>query len=70
MKNIIKTKFKGLLIFEGEVHKDNRGYLREVLVEKNIKKNLNFKLYLNQKKMLLEDFIFSLKNLKASIFLY
>ena len=43
MKNIRKTKFKGLLIIQGIKHKDSRGYLRELVLEKKIKKNLNFK---------------------------
>ena len=37
MFKVSKTKFKGLLIFEGEIHKDKRGYLRELIVEKNVK---------------------------------
>ena len=43
MFKVSKTKFKGLLIFEGKIHKDKRGYLRELIVEKNVKKDSNFK---------------------------
>ena len=46
-----KTKFKGLMILNGIKHQDKRGYLRELVLEKLIKKNLNFKYYLYQKKM-------------------
>ena len=48
---IKKTKFKGLIILNGIKHQDKRGYLRELVLEKLIKKNLNFKYYLYQKKM-------------------
>ena len=40
---VIKNKFKDLLIIQGQLHGDKRGYLREVYLEKLIKKNLNFK---------------------------
>ena len=39
---IKKTKIKGVLIIEGKRHLDNRGYLREVLLEKIIKKKFKF----------------------------
>ena len=39
---IIKTKFKGLLVFESINFYDNRGYFREVLIEKLIKKKFKF----------------------------
>jgi len=61
MKNIIKTKFKGLLIFEGEVHKDNRGYLREVLVEKTIKKKFKFQIISKSKKNVIRGLHFQFK---------
>ena len=44
MFKVSKTKFKGLLIFEGEIHKDKRGYLRELIVEKNVKKRFKFQI--------------------------
>ena len=31
---IIKNKFKNLLIIEGQLHEDKRGYLREVYLKK------------------------------------
>ena len=35
---INKTKIKGILIIQGVKHSDNRGYLREILLEAKIKK--------------------------------
>ena len=37
-----KTKFRGLLIFEGDKHRDKRGYLREVFLEKKLNKKIKF----------------------------
>ena len=37
---IKKTKFKGLMILNGIKHKDKRGYLRELVLEKIIKKKI------------------------------
>ena len=31
---VIKNKFKDLLVIEGKLHKDKRGYLRELYLEK------------------------------------
>jgi len=42
MLKIKKTKFKGLISINGELHKDKRGYLRELLIEKHIKKRFKF----------------------------
>ena len=39
---IIKTKFKDLFVIQSKKHDDNRGYFRELYLEKNIKKKLNF----------------------------
>jgi dTDP-4-dehydrorhamnose 3,5-epimerase-like enzyme len=51
LMKVVKNKFKDLLVIEGELHKDKRGYLRELYLEKLIKKNLDFKLSPNLKKM-------------------
>ena len=37
---IKKTKFKGLIILKGVKHQDKRGYLRELILEKLIKKKI------------------------------
>ena len=39
---ISKTKFKDLLVFKSKNFYDNRGYFREVLIEKLIKKRFKF----------------------------
>ena len=39
---IIKTKFKGLLIYNKKSFKDNRGYFRELYLQKHFKTNISF----------------------------
>ena len=39
---ILKTSFKDLLIIKNKKFKDNRGYFREILVEKNLNKKFPF----------------------------
>ena len=39
---IINTKFKDLIIIKKETHYDNRGYFRELYLEKNFKKKFPF----------------------------
>ena len=39
---IIKTKFKHLLVFKSKNFYDNRGYFRELAIEKLIKQKLIF----------------------------
>ena len=36
---IVKTKFKDLFIFKNKSFKDKRGYFKELIKEKQIKKN-------------------------------
>ena len=47
---IYKTKIKDLLVIKGKIHKDNRGYFREVLVEKLLKKKFVFNIVSKSKK--------------------
>ena len=47
---IKKTKFKGLLIFESKKFNDNRGYFREVLLEKTVKRKFKFNVVSMSKK--------------------
>ena len=61
MKKITKTKFKGLIIFEGQKHKDNRGYLRELIVEKKIKQKFKFQIISKSKKNVLRGLHFQFK---------
>ena len=48
---IIKTKFKNLLVFKSKNFYDNRGYFRELAIEKLIKKKLIFSVVSKSKKM-------------------
>ena len=50
---IIKTKLKDLLVFESINFYDNRGYFREVLLEKLIKKRFKFTVISSSKKNVL-----------------
>ena len=47
---MIKTKFKDLFFLTTAIHKDNRGYLKELIVEKKIKKKFPFLLMSFSKK--------------------
>ena len=58
---VTKTKFEGLLIFNTPKHKDNRGYLREVIIEKNIKQKFKFQIISKSKKNVLRGMHFQLK---------
>ena len=62
MLKIKKTKFKGLISIEGELHKDKRGYLRELLIEKHIKKKFKFHIISTSKKNVLRGLHFQFKN--------
>ena len=48
---ILKTPFKDLIVIENEKFTDSRGYFREVLVEKNLKKKFPFNVVSVSKKM-------------------
>ena len=50
---IIKTKIKDLLVFESVNFYDNRGYFREVLLEKIIKKRFKFTVISSSKRNVL-----------------
>ena len=41
---IKKTKFKNLVIVNGIKHQDKRGYLRELILEKLIKRKFKFQI--------------------------
>ena len=53
LMKVVKNKFKDLLVIEGELHKDKRGYLRELYLEKIIKKKLRFHVISKSKKNVL-----------------
>ena len=50
---VIKNKFKNLLIIEGQIHGDKRGYLREIYLERLIKKKFKFQIIAKSKKNVL-----------------
>ena len=54
---IKKTKFKGLIILYGIKHKDKRGYLRELILEKLIKRNFKFQILSVSKKNVFQKFL-------------
>jgi len=61
MIKIKKTKFKGLIVFEGKQHKDKRGYLRELIRENEIKKKFKFQILSKSKKNVLRGLHFQFK---------
>ena len=58
---IKKTKFKGLLILNGIKHQDKRGYLRELVLEKLIKKKFKFQILSVSKKNVLRGLHFQVR---------
>jgi dTDP-4-dehydrorhamnose 3,5-epimerase len=56
VNKIKETKFKGLFIFHGQKHKDSRGYLRELVIEKKIKQKFKFQIISKSKKNVLRGF--------------
>lgn len=58
---IKKTKFKGLIILNGVRHQDQRGYLRELVIEKLIKKKFKFQITSLSKKNVLRGLHFQIK---------
>ena len=61
MIKIKKNKFKGMIITEGKLFSDKRGYLREILVEKKIKKKFKFQIVSRSKKNILRGLHFQFK---------
>ncbi len=59
--NIKKTKFKGLVILNGVKHYDKRGYLRELVLERLIKKKFKFQITSVSKKNVLRGLHFQIK---------
>lgn len=58
---IIKTKFKDLIIIKGVRHNDKRGYLREMVLEKEIKQNFKFQITSVSRKNVLRGLHFQIK---------
>ena len=47
---LIRNKFEGLLVIENQRFVDNRGFFREILVEKKLKKKFPFNVISSSKK--------------------
>ena len=62
---IIKTKFKELLIFESKNFIDNRGYFRELSIEKIVKKKLVFTVVSKSKKNVLRGLHMQKNNMQG-----
>ena len=58
---IKKTKFKDLVILNGIKHHDKRGYLRELVLEKLLKKKFKFQITSVSKKNVLRGLHFQIK---------
>ena len=59
---INKTKFKGLLVINNLLHKDKRGYFKEILKENNIKFKFPFLVMSHSKKNILRGLHIQTKN--------
>ena len=59
---IKKTKFQGLVVLNGTKHQDQRGYLRELVIEKLIKKKFKFQITSLSKKNVLRGLHFQKRN--------
>ena len=58
---IIKTKFKDLTLYKKDTYKDNRGYFRELFLNKSLKKNFPFDVMSFSKKNVLRGLHLQLK---------
>ena len=59
---ILKTKFKDLLVIKNKNYIDSRGYFREILVEKKIKKRFPFNVVSVSKKNVIRGLHYQKKN--------
>ena len=59
---ILKTPFKDLLVIKNQKFIDNRGYFREILVEKNLKKKFPFNVVSISKKNVIRGLHYQKKN--------
>ena len=59
---ILKTSFKDLIIVKNKRYIDNRGYFRELLIEKNIKKKFPFNVVSVSKKKVIRGLHYQKKN--------
>ena len=64
---IIKTKFKGLLIYDKKTFYDNRGYFRELYIKKHFKTSFPFDVMSYSKKNVLRGLHLQRKNPQAKL---
>ena len=64
---INKTKFKDLFIFKNKSFKDKRGYFKELIKEKQIKKNLPFTVMSYSKKNVIRGLHIQTKNSQGKL---
>ena len=62
---LIKTKFKGLIIYKRNTYKDNRGYFRELFLDKQIKEKFPFDAMSYSKKNVLRGLHLQFKNTQS-----
>ena len=62
---ILKTQFKDLLVIKNENYIDSRGYFREILVEKKIKKRFPFNVVSVSKKNVIRGLHYQTQNAQA-----
>ena len=65
--NIIKTKFKGLLIYQKDTFEDSRGYFRELYIQKHFKTKFPFDVMSFSKKNVLRGLHLQLKKPQAKL---
>ena len=65
MMKLIKTKFKGLIIYKRITYKDNRGYFRELFLDKQIKEEFPFDAMSYSKKNVLRGLHLQFKNMQS-----
>ena len=64
---IVKTKFKDLFIFKNKLFKDKRGYFKELIKEKKIKKKLPFTVMSYSKKNVIRGLHIQTKNSQGKL---
>ena len=64
---IIKTKFKNLLIYKKDTFNDNRGYFRELYLQKHFKNRFPFDVMSYSKKNVLRGLHLQIKNSQAKL---
>ena len=64
---LIKTKFKGLIVYQKDTYKDNRGYFRELFLQKHFNEKFPFDVMSYSKKNVLRGLHLQLKNTQAKL---